>query len=129
MIYKGALAKTCCPLREELENVDDIDRLPVDECEGKIPDERTQGWWMKNLGKTSTIDPNIIDMYRLSEDPEAHEEKAEAEEEEDLYGSFEQVGREFVTGIRRIISLRFHIPSLSLEIILHRILSVQCNGN
>jgi len=88
MIYKGALAKTRCPLRDELENVDDIDRLPIDECEGKIPDEWTQAWWLKNLGKTSTIDPNIIDMYRLSDEPMADEE-GEEEEEEDLYGSFE----------------------------------------
>ena len=51
MIYKGALAKIRCPLRVELEHVDDIDVLPVDACEGTIPEEWTQGWWLKNLGK------------------------------------------------------------------------------
>ena len=37
MIYKGALAKTRCPLHAKLDNVDDIDILPVDEHEGTVP--------------------------------------------------------------------------------------------
>jgi hypothetical protein len=41
MIYKAALAHTRCPLRD---NVDDIDRLPVPESEGTIPEECINGW-------------------------------------------------------------------------------------
>ena len=44
MIYKAALAHTRCPLRVELDNVDDIDRLPVPESEGTIPEEWINGW-------------------------------------------------------------------------------------
>ena len=62
MIYKGALAKTRCPLRTELDNVDDIDVLPVDEHEGTVPEEWTQDWWLKNLGKHS-ISSDVIGMY------------------------------------------------------------------
>ena len=82
MIYKGALAKTRCPLRVELEHVDDIDVLPVDECEGTIPEEWTQGWWLKNLGKHA-IGTDIIDLYHL-EEPIVDEAEGE-----DIYGSFE----------------------------------------
>ena len=64
MIYKGALAKTCCPLPAKLDNVDDIDVLPVDEHEGTVPEEWTQNWWLKNLGKNS-VSGNVIGMYRL----------------------------------------------------------------
>jgi len=39
MIYKAALAHTRCPLPVELDNVDDIDQLPVPEKEGTIPEE------------------------------------------------------------------------------------------
>jgi len=44
MIYKAALAHTRCPLRAELDNVDDIDQLPVPEKEGTIPEESMSGW-------------------------------------------------------------------------------------
>ena len=46
MIYKAALAHTRCPLRAELDNVDDIDQLPVPEKEGTIPEEWMSGWWL-----------------------------------------------------------------------------------
>jgi hypothetical protein len=79
MIYKGALAKTRCPLRVEFEHVDDIDVLPIDECEGTIPEEWTQGWWLKNLA----IGMDIIDLYHL-EEPIVDEDDGK-----DLYGSLE----------------------------------------
>jgi len=50
MIYKAALAHTRCPLRVELDNVDDIDQLPVPEKEGTIPEESMSGWWLTKLG-------------------------------------------------------------------------------
>lgn len=78
MIYKSALAKTRCPLRSELGIVDDINVLPVDELEGTVPEEWTQGWWLKKLGKNS-IGENIIDMFHMNGDEEG-------DKEEDIYG-------------------------------------------
>ena len=74
MIYKGALTKTSCPLRAAMNNVDDIDILPVEEYEGTIPEEWTENWLLKNLGM-NPIDGNVIDMYRL---------ERERDDEEDL---------------------------------------------
>lgn len=39
MIYKGAFARTICPMHAELEVIDDVDELLVAGKEGKIPDE------------------------------------------------------------------------------------------
>ena len=82
MIYKGALAKTRCPLRVELEHVGDINVLPVDECEGTITEEWTQDWWLKNLRKHA-IGTDINDLHHL-EEPIVDEAEGE-----DFYGSFE----------------------------------------
>jgi hypothetical protein len=73
MIYKASLAHTRCPLRAELDNVDDIDQLPVPEKKGIIPKEWMSGWWSDKLERGLPSQP-IIDMV--------HGE----EEEEDLYG-------------------------------------------
>ena len=83
MIYKGALAKTRCPLRAELKNVDDIDVLPVEEKEGHVPEEWTQNWWLANIALTS-ISADIIKVYGGIDDDE--EEEEDQEEEEDIYG-------------------------------------------
>ena len=55
MIYKRALMNTYCPLYGELDNLNDIDILPVDKHIGTVPDEWTQNWWLKNLGKKSLL--------------------------------------------------------------------------
>jgi len=74
MIYKSALAKTRRPLCSKLDIVDDIDILPIDEHEATVPEEWTQGWWLKKLGKNS-IGENIIGMFQMN-----------GYEEEDIYG-------------------------------------------
>ena len=74
MIYKATLAHTKCLLCAELENVDDIDRLSVEEEEGTIPDEWTNEWWLNKLEK-GFPSKEIIDFMRPAE-----------EEEENLYG-------------------------------------------
>lgn len=73
MIFKAALAHTRCPLRAELDNVDDVDQLPVDEKEGTIPDEWITGWWLKQLER-GLPGKNVSDMF------------GEGAVEEDLYG-------------------------------------------
>jgi len=73
MIYKAALAHTRCPLRAELDNIDDVDQLPVEEKEGTIPDEWIAGWWMKQLDK-GLPSKKVSDMF------------GEGDVEEDLYG-------------------------------------------
>ena len=77
MVYKGALVNIHCPLHGELDNVDDIDILPVDEHVGTVLDEWTQNWWLKNLGKKSILGVDILGMYGLDES-EDHDE--------DIYG-------------------------------------------
>jgi len=72
MIFKAALAHTRCPLRVELDNVDDV-QLPVDEKEGTIPDEWITGWWLKQLER-GLPGKNVSDMF------------GEGAVEEDLYG-------------------------------------------
>src|SRR5579859_5182 len=67
MIYKSALAKTRCPLCAELNNVDDVDVLPVEEKEGTIPEEWMQNWWCEKLGKR-TPNPDVIDLFRAGDD-------------------------------------------------------------
>ena len=62
MIYKSALAKTRCPLRAELNHVDDVDVLPVEDKEGTVPEEWMQNWWSEKLGKR-TPNPDIIDSF------------------------------------------------------------------
>lgn len=49
MIYKAVLAHTRCPLRAELDNVDDIGQLPIEEKERTIPDEWVTGWRLNKL--------------------------------------------------------------------------------
>jgi hAT family C-terminal dimerisation region len=49
MIYKAVLAHTRCPLRAELDNVDDIDQLPIEEKERTIPDEWVTGRRLNKL--------------------------------------------------------------------------------
>jgi len=73
MIFKAALAHTRCPLRAELDNVDDVDQLPVEEKAGTIPDEWINGWWMKQLEK-DLPGKTVSDMF------------GEGAVEEDLYG-------------------------------------------
>jgi hypothetical protein len=63
MIYKAALAHTRCPLRVELDNVDDVDQLPVEEKEGTIPDEWVTGWWLKKVDR-GLPGKDIVDMFR-----------------------------------------------------------------
>jgi hypothetical protein len=53
----------------ELDNVDDIDRLPVPESKGTIPEERINGWWLNKLERSLPNDP-IVDMVRSEEDEE-----------------------------------------------------------
>ena len=64
MIYKAALALTRCPLRAELDNVDDIDQLPVPEKEGTIPEEWMSGWWLNKLGRGLPSQPIVGKMRR-----------------------------------------------------------------
>ena len=77
MVYKGALANTHCPLHGELDNVDDIDILPVDEYVGTVLDEWIQNRWLKNLGKKSILGVDILGMYGLDESED---------DDEDIYG-------------------------------------------
>ena len=53
MIYKAALAHTKCPLRAELDNVDDIDQLSVPEKEGAFPEEWMSRWWLTKLERAN----------------------------------------------------------------------------
>ena len=62
MIFKAALAHTSCPLRAELDNVDDVDQLPVDEKEGTIPDQWINGWWTKQLER-GLLGERVADMF------------------------------------------------------------------
>ena len=75
MIFKAALAHTRCPLRAELDNVDDVDQLPVDEKEGSIPDEWINGWWTKQLER-GLPGGKVADMFN----------DGGGDVEEDLYG-------------------------------------------
>jgi hypothetical protein len=58
----------------ELDSVDDIDRLPVTESEGAIPEEWTNRWLLNELERGLPSEP-IVDVVRSEEDGEG-----------DLYG-------------------------------------------
>ena len=77
MIFKAALTHTRCPLRAELDNVDDVDQLPVEPKEGTIPDEWINGWWRKQLQR-GLPGKMVVDMF--GEGP------VNDEDEEDIYG-------------------------------------------
>ena len=44
----------------ELDNVDDIDQLPVPEKEGTIPEEWMAGWWLSNLREVFLANRSLI---------------------------------------------------------------------
>ena len=73
MMYKAALAHTRCPLHVELDNIDDIDQLPIPEKKGTFPEEWMSGWWLTKLER-GLPSQSIVDMV-YGED-----------EDEDLYG-------------------------------------------
>jgi len=74
IIFKAALAHTRCPLHAKLDNVDDVDQLPVDEKEGTIPYEWINGLWTKQLER-GLLGGKVADMFNEGGDIE-----------EDLYG-------------------------------------------
>ena len=75
MIYKAALAHTRCPLHAELDNVNNIDQVPIAEKEGIIPEEWMSGWWLTKLERGLPSKPIIDIIY-------------EEDEDEDLYGQW-----------------------------------------
>jgi hypothetical protein len=54
---------TRCPLRAELDNVDDIDQLPIPEKEGIFPKERMSGWWLNKLKRGPPSQPIIVMVH------------------------------------------------------------------